>query len=244
MIKDINEKSVFLLKYSLLIYVKDKKEVLNERMTELIESVFIKTSKKYYIKLEKISYGSNFVNIIFTCVPTQGTKLSSIVNMFKSASSRHVRNEFPITRYIINGKSFWELGYSLRSMDEMGNIAVANPTNVNLKVKSNTVLRYSLLLHVKDSKIIINDEISELIELVFIKTSKKYNIMLEKFEHGSDFVKITFTQLTYQNIKLSSIVNMFKSASSRHVRNKFPITRYMIDGQSFWELGYSLKTVS
>ena len=80
--------SVFLLHYHLILVVKYRKEVFDEKISERAKEIFEKISPAYNITPEEWNYDKDHVHILFRAHPK--SELSKFINAYKSASCRRV----------------------------------------------------------------------------------------------------------------------------------------------------------
>lgn len=118
MVLDENKKSVYLIKYKMLLVVDSNSKIITESISDGMKSIFENTMKKYGITLEEWRFQSNHIEVTFKGVPSEEIKLSNLVNMFKSASSRYVRKNYPEVKENIEGEGFWRAGYCIISIGD------------------------------------------------------------------------------------------------------------------------------
>lgn len=102
------------------------------------------------------------------------------------------------------------------------------------------LLNYHLVLCVKYRRKVITDEISDRLKEIFIKTTEKYGITLEEWNHDIDHVHLLFR--AKPNSDLSRMLNVYKSASSKRIKNEFPEIRNYLWKEYFWSKSYCLIT--
>ena len=101
-------------------------------------------------------------------------------------------------------------------------------------------LNYHLVLVIKYRRKIINDEISNRLKEIFEYISPKYKIVLEDWNHDIDHVHLLFRGSP--NTEISKFINAYKSASSRIIKNEYPIIRKQLWKEYFWSRSYCLIT--
>lgn len=104
------------------------------------------------------------------------------------------------------------------------------------------LLNYHLVLCTKYRKKVINKEISERLNNIFVNISSKYGITLVEWNHDKDHVHLLFR--AKPNSDLLKMINAYKSASSRRIKNKFPDIRKYLWKEYFWSRSYCLLTTS
>lgn len=83
---DSNTHSVFLLYYHLVLVVKYRRKVFDDRISDRAKEIFEYISPKYNITLQEWNHDKDHVHILFKAHPN--TEISKFVNAYKSASSR------------------------------------------------------------------------------------------------------------------------------------------------------------
>lgn len=108
---DNNNHSVFLLNYHLVLCTKYRKKVINEEISEKLKNIFVDISSKYGITLVEWNHDKDHVHLLFRAKPN--SDLSKMINAYKSASSRRIKNEFPDIRKYLWKEYFWSRSYYL-----------------------------------------------------------------------------------------------------------------------------------
>ena len=93
---DNNAHSVFLMHYHLVLVVKYRRKVFDDRISDRAKEVFEYISPKYNITLQEWNHDEDHVHILFKAHPN--TEISKFINAYKSASSRLLKKEFPQIR--------------------------------------------------------------------------------------------------------------------------------------------------
>jgi putative transposase len=102
--------SVYSLYYHLVIVVKYRRKALyNEAIRERLKEIVVQLSESLNIEIIAQEPGEDHHHILFKATPR--ANLSNIVNVIKSTTSRYLRKEFPETRTILGGDSFWSNSY-------------------------------------------------------------------------------------------------------------------------------------
>ncbi len=110
---EIKNHSVFLLHYHLLICIKYRNIVIDNKISDRLREIFEYIAPTYNITLEEWDYDADHVHILFRGHPN--TELSKFVNAYKSASSRLIKKEFPQIRKSLWKEMFWSKSYCLIS---------------------------------------------------------------------------------------------------------------------------------
>lgn len=108
---DTNSHSVFLLNYHLVLCVKYRRKVITDEISERLKEIFIKTTEKYGITLVEWNHDCDHVHLLFRAKPN--SDLSRMLNVYKSASSKRIKNEFPEIRKFLWKEYFWSKSYCL-----------------------------------------------------------------------------------------------------------------------------------
>lgn len=108
-----NNHSVFALHFHLILVVKYRRNVINDRISESLGIVFKNICDNYHIELEDWDHDIDHVHILFSSHPN--TNISRFVNAYKSASSRLIKKEFPEIRNKLWKSQFWSRSFCLIS---------------------------------------------------------------------------------------------------------------------------------
>ena len=110
---DINNHSVFLLQYHLIMCIKYRNKVIDDVISERLQQIFEYIAPNYHIILEEWNHGVDHVHVLFRGQPN--TEISKFINAYKSASSRLIKKEFPEIRKSLWKEMFWSQSYCLIS---------------------------------------------------------------------------------------------------------------------------------
>lgn len=110
---DTNNHSVFLLQYHLIMCIKYRNKVIDNKISERLKEIFGNISPKYNITLEEWNHDIDHVHVLFRGQPN--TEISKFINAYKSASSRLIKKEFPQIRKSLWKEMFWSQSYCLIS---------------------------------------------------------------------------------------------------------------------------------
>lgn len=108
---DTNSHSVFLLNYHLILCIKYRRKVLNDEISERLKEMFIKITDSYGITLMEWNHDQDHIHLLFRAKPN--TDLSRMLNVYKAASSKRIKNEFPEIRKSLWKEYFWSKSYCL-----------------------------------------------------------------------------------------------------------------------------------
>lgn len=108
---DSNNHSVFLMYYHLVLVVKYRREVFDDKVSDFAKDMFVKLGVKYNISLVEWNHDKDHVHILFKAHPN--TELSKFINAYKSASSRLIKRDFPQIRKKLWKEMFWSRSFCL-----------------------------------------------------------------------------------------------------------------------------------
>lgn len=106
-----NNHSVFALYYHLILVVKYRRKVIDDKISARLREIFEYIAPKYAIKVEEWGHDIDHVHIMFTAQPK--SELSKFINAYKSASSRLIKREFPQIRQKLWKEYFWSQSFCL-----------------------------------------------------------------------------------------------------------------------------------
>ena len=108
---DKNQHSVYLLYYHLILVVKYRRKVFDDRISERAREIFLYIAPKYDITMEEWNQDEDHVHIMFRAKPA--TEISRFINAYKSASSRLLKKEYPEIRGKQWKEYFWSKSFCL-----------------------------------------------------------------------------------------------------------------------------------
>ncbi|MTK11341.1 MAG: IS200/IS605 family transposase [Clostridiaceae bacterium] len=108
---DSNNHSVFLLNYHLVLVVKYRRNVIDDKISDRLKEIFQYICPKYNIILEEWNHDLDHVHLLLRGFPN--TDLSKFINAYKSASSRLIKKEFPKIKNQLWKEYFWSRSYCL-----------------------------------------------------------------------------------------------------------------------------------
>ena len=108
---DKNQHSVYLLYYHLILVVKYRRKVFDDRISERAREIFLYIAPKYDITMEEWNHDEDHVHIMFRAKPA--TEISRFINAYKSASSRLLKKEYPEIRGKLWKEYFWSKSFCL-----------------------------------------------------------------------------------------------------------------------------------
>ena len=108
---DNNNHSVFLLHYHLVMCIKYRRKVIDDSVSNRLKEIFIDIAPNYGVELLEWNHDIDHVYLLFKAKPN--TEISKLLNAYKSASSRRIKNEFPSIRKYLWKEYFWSKSYCL-----------------------------------------------------------------------------------------------------------------------------------
>ena len=108
---DINNHSVFLLHYHLILVTKYRRQVIDDEISEFAKDTFIRIAESYPITLIEWNHDKDHVHIMFKAQPKM--ELTKFINAYKSASSRLIKRDFPRVKQFLWKEMFWSKSFCL-----------------------------------------------------------------------------------------------------------------------------------
>ena len=108
---DTNNHSVFSLHYHLVMCIKYRRKVINDSISDRLKDIFVDIAPNYCVELLEWNHDIDHVHLLFKAKPN--TEISKLLNAYKSASSRRIKNEFPSIRKHLWKEYFWSKSYCL-----------------------------------------------------------------------------------------------------------------------------------
>ena len=112
-----NNHSVFAIHFHLILVVKYRKKVINDRISERLKGIFEYIQDNYNIVLEEWNHDIDHVHVLFRSEPN--SNISKFINAYKSASSRLIKKEYPSIRSRLYKEAFWSQSFCLISIGEV-----------------------------------------------------------------------------------------------------------------------------
>ena len=105
--------------YHIVFPVKDRKSLLNDEVTQIIEETAKSIEERYAIEMEAIGTDKNHIHLLCGAHP----KISPgrIVQIFKSITAREIFRRKPSVKRDLWGGEFWTDGYYVGTVGERGN---------------------------------------------------------------------------------------------------------------------------
>ena len=111
-----NNHSVFSIHFHLILVVKYRKKVIDERISERLKEIFEYIQDNYNIVLEEWNHDIDHVHVLFRSEPN--SNISKFINAYKSASSRLIKKEYPSIKDRLYKEAFWSQSFCLISTGE------------------------------------------------------------------------------------------------------------------------------
>ena len=111
-----NNHSVFSIHFHLILVVKYRKKVIDERISERLKEIFEYIQENYNIVLEEWNHDLDHVHVLFRSEPN--SNISKFINAYKSASSRLIKKEYPFIKSKLYKEAFWSQSFCLISTGE------------------------------------------------------------------------------------------------------------------------------
>ena len=106
-----NNHSVFSLHYHLVLAVKYRRKVIDDRISDKLRRMFSSIGQTYKVSVEEWNHDKDHVHVMFRAEPK--SELSRFINAYKSASSRIIKKEFPQIKEYLWKEMFWSRSFCL-----------------------------------------------------------------------------------------------------------------------------------
>lgn len=108
---DYNAHSAYLLNYHLILVVKYRKKVFDNKISEFTKELFINIARNYNVTLLEWNHDIDHVHLLFKTVPS--CNLSQFISSYKSVSSRIIKQNYPEVKKKLWKECFWSHSYCL-----------------------------------------------------------------------------------------------------------------------------------
>jgi len=108
---DNNNHSVFLMYYHLVLVIKYRRKVIDDKVSVRLKEIFEYIAPKYNIDIQEWNHDKDHVHILFKAQPN--SELSKFINAYKSASSRLIKKEYPTLKKALWKEYFWSRSFCL-----------------------------------------------------------------------------------------------------------------------------------
>ncbi len=102
---------MFRLNYHLVLVVKYRKKVIDDKISNRLKEIFEYISPKYNITLDEWNNDKDHIHLLFRSNPN--TEISKFLNAYKSASGRLIKKDFPFIRNQLWKEYFWSRSFCL-----------------------------------------------------------------------------------------------------------------------------------
>ena len=106
-----NNHSVFAMYYHLVLVTKYRRQVINDEISERLKQLFAELGKPYKLTIMEWNHDKDHVHVLFRAEPK--SELSTFLNAYKTASSRHIKKEFPSIKSKLWKDAFWSKSFCL-----------------------------------------------------------------------------------------------------------------------------------
>ena len=103
-------------------------------------------------------------------------------------------------------------------------------------------LMYHFVLPTKYRRVVVSEEVEEVIKKTCIEISERYEILF--LEIGTDKDHVHFLVQSVPNYSPAQIAKIVKSITGREVFRRCPEVKKKLWGGKFWSSGYYVSTVS
>lgn len=108
---DNNNHSVFLMYYQLVLVIKYRRKVIDDKVSVRLKEIFEYIAPKYNVDIQEWNHDKDHVHILFKAQPN--SELSKFINAYKSASSRLIKKEYPTIKKALWKEYFWSRSFCL-----------------------------------------------------------------------------------------------------------------------------------
>ena len=108
---DSNNHSVFMLWYHLVLVVKYRKKVIDTTIADKLHEMFLYIAPRYNITVHEWNSDLDHIHVVFRAHPN--SEISKFINVYKSASSRIIKKEFPEIKEMLWKEYFWSRSFCL-----------------------------------------------------------------------------------------------------------------------------------
>ena len=114
MFLESNNHSVFSLNYHLILVVKHRRKVIDDEISNRLKDIFEYISKNYNITIKEWNHDTDHIHVLFKAHPN--SEISKFLNVYKSASSRLIKKEYPGIKEKLYKEYFWSQSFCLISV--------------------------------------------------------------------------------------------------------------------------------
>ena len=106
-----NNHSVFAMHYHLVLVTKYRRAVIDDTISERLKTLFSELGKPYKLTIEEWNHDKDHVHVLFRAEPK--SELTKFLNAYKTASSRHIKKEYPEIKQKLWQEAFWSKSFCL-----------------------------------------------------------------------------------------------------------------------------------
>ena len=103
--------SVYEINYHLILVVKYRRKVINNSVSARLKEIFVLCGEKYHLIVKAWNHDRDHIHVMFQASPD--SDLKKFISVYKSASSRLIKNEFPGIRRYLWKEYFWSGSFCL-----------------------------------------------------------------------------------------------------------------------------------
>jgi putative transposase len=104
-----------------------------------------------------------------------------------------------------------------------------------------TILLYHIVCPAKYRRVVITDEVDQVLKNVCLEIAKRYEIVF--IEIGTDQDHVHFLVQSVPSYSRTEIVRIIKSITAREIFKQVPSVKKKLWGGQFWTDGYYMSTV-
>jgi putative transposase len=117
-----NNHSVFIMYYRLIFTIRDRRNIISEDISNKAKEMFENIGTTYNVTLCEWKYKPDYIDVLMKAEPN--SELSKFVNVYKSASSRVIKKEFPTIIPMLWNDYFWSRSFFLMTCGEVSQTVV------------------------------------------------------------------------------------------------------------------------
>ena len=105
--------------YHIVFPVKDRKSLLDEVVTTIIQETAAEIAERFPIEMEAIGTDKNHIHLLCSAHPKVAP--GRMVQIFKSITAREIFRRKPAVKRVLWGGEFWTDGYDVATVGERAN---------------------------------------------------------------------------------------------------------------------------
>lgn len=111
MIFDKSSHACFMLQYHLVLCIKYRRKIINDEMSQSLQDIFKNIDYQYKIQLIEWNHDLDHIHVLFKACPD--SNLAKFISIYKSASSRIIKENYTFIKRNLWKDSFWSDSYCL-----------------------------------------------------------------------------------------------------------------------------------